>query len=207
MAAGVLVFGAWGIWFFIIVAYPVSMPVSLAVGEVRTPEFRAYVNESYSINIVAKKRLPLQVLDCMLGISTGPLDPYNCGKGAEPLLQAKWTLWSEGKIVAQGSSDDHKGWGGWGNKTVERNLGIFKTKSGRKYVLQMDFTKDGTPLAITDPRLVIEVSHVYPTEEENTEITICSTLFVLMEVIGFGFLFTSAVRCWRNRSKRSMGTT
>jgi hypothetical protein len=86
MAVGLFVFGGWGIWFFVVVGYPVSMPVSLAVGEVRTPEFRAYVNEYYSINIVAKKHLPHEVLDCMLGISAGPLDPTNCGKGVEPLL-------------------------------------------------------------------------------------------------------------------------
>ena len=89
MVGGIIVFGSWGAWLFIIVDHPVSMPVSLAVGEVKTPEFRIYANKFYSINVEAKKHLPLEVLDCMLGISTGPLDSTNCHKGMQPLLDRK----------------------------------------------------------------------------------------------------------------------
>jgi hypothetical protein len=112
MLGGIIVFGSWGAWFFIIVDYPVSMPVSLAVGEVKTPEFRIYVDKYYSIEIEAKKHLSLEVLDCMLGISTGPHDSRNCQPGVQPLLQANWTLLRNGQIVDQGSSEDHRNAGG-----------------------------------------------------------------------------------------------
>jgi hypothetical protein len=178
------------------VGNPVSMPVSLAVGEVKTPEFRIYVNQYYNISIEAKKRLPLGVLDCMLGISTGPLDPYNCGKGEEPLIQANWILWQNNLIIDQGSSEDHKGHGGWGNESVECFIGSFRTKTGGGYFLTMNFTRDGTPLAVTDPHLKVNIADAYYGIAGTLYIF---PLFVLIEAIGMVLLISSAVRCWRNR--------
>ena len=66
----------------------VDMPVSLAVGTVRTPEFPVK-REPYLIIIRAERRLSLADMNCMMGLTTGPLDSTNCDK--EPLLQADWT--------------------------------------------------------------------------------------------------------------------
>ena len=58
-----------------------DMPVSLAVGTIRTPEF-AVKREAYLVMIRAEKRLPFADMNCMLGLST-PLPDPNCNK--EPL--------------------------------------------------------------------------------------------------------------------------
>src|ERR1700690_2338669 len=47
----------------------VDMPVSLAVGTVRTPEF-AVKRQPYLVIIEAQKRLPFDELNCMLGLET-----------------------------------------------------------------------------------------------------------------------------------------
>ncbi len=172
------------------------MPISLAVGEVRTPEFKVYVNKYYIISIEAKKRLPFDVLNCMMGIS---LNPNNCGK--EPILQAKWTLWSDSQIVGQGSSDEHRG-GGWENDTVQCIIGNFNGRLGDRYVLVVDFTKDGSPLAVTDPRLKVHLADAY---YGMTGTIYVSSLFVLIETIGIVLLISSAVRCWRSRRGRLVG--
>lgn len=189
IATGVIVFGLWILWAGILVVQPVSMPISLAVGEVRTPEFKVYVNKYYIISIEAKKRLPFDVLNCMMGIS---LNPNNCGK--EPILQAKWTLWSDSQIVGQGSSDEHRG-GGWENDTVQCIIGNFNGRLGDRYVLVVDFTKDGSPLAVTDPRLKVHLADAY---YGMTGTIYVSSLFVLIETIGIVLLISSAVRCWRS---------
>jgi hypothetical protein len=88
--------------------------------------------------------------------------------------------------------------GGWGNETVERFIGQFRVKPGGKYRLEVNFTRDGTPLAVTDPHLVVTSSDVWLTREENLEIAIFSIFFVLMEAIGLALVISSAVRYWRN---------
>src|SRR5258707_10515410 len=86
--AGIFVYGSFLLFSATAVDHPVLMPISLAVGEVKTPEFRIYVNQYYTVGINVKRRLSLGILNCMLGISTGPLDPTNCEE--KPLLQADW---------------------------------------------------------------------------------------------------------------------
>src|SRR6266851_3292742 len=57
----------------------IDVPVSLAVGTVRTPEF-AVKHEAYFIMIQAEKRLPFLDMVCMMGITTGPLELEECKK-------------------------------------------------------------------------------------------------------------------------------
>jgi hypothetical protein len=131
------------------------MPVSLAVGHVRTSEFKV-VKDRYIILIVAKKRVPFAELCCMMGMSTGPLDPNNCDK--EPLIQANWTVWSDGHVVAQGSPKDAKSFS-FASNELARYLGDFYGEKGKKYSLDVNFTKDGTALSVTDPHLNVEISN------------------------------------------------
>src|SRR5437660_1558133 len=79
----------------------IDMPVSLAVGTVRTPEFPV-IHEAYFIMIQTEKRLPFVDQECMMGLMSGPLEKSECKK--EPLLQTNWTVWDGEHIVAQGSN-------------------------------------------------------------------------------------------------------
>jgi hypothetical protein len=129
----------------------VDMPVSLAVGTVRTPEF-AVKQEAYFIMVQAEKRLPFFDMRCMMGLTNGTLDLRDCNK--EHLLQADWTVWGDGHVVSQGVSS---GWGPaeYTDKYLFKFLGKFMGEPGKKYVVEVKFTKDGTPLNVTNPHLII----------------------------------------------------
>jgi hypothetical protein len=127
-------------------------PISLKLGHVKTPEFttRGGVN---AIEIIAKNVLPAAELSCMMGISEGPQDPVDCDK--EPLVEANWKVWSGGKIVAQGSSRDMGKRGYYFGSFFGKFIGVFKAKKHEKYSLEVDFTKDGSALAVAQPHLIV----------------------------------------------------
>ena len=136
---------------------PVDIPVSLGAGQARTPEFKVK-NGDYGIMILVKRKLPPYVIDCLLGVKFSSREP-DCGK--DPVLQANWTLSSEGQIVEQGSSNDYgKGeGGGWASDSVSRIIGAFRGNKGKKYILEVNFTKDGRALDVTVPHLVVQLSN------------------------------------------------
>lgn len=134
---------------------PIDMPISLAVGRVKSPGFKVK-NGAYGIMIRVKRRLSLDVIDCMLGIKFSSDEP-DCGK--EPALQANWTLWSDGQIVKRGSTSEQRNGGGWAYESVERVIGAFNGVKGKEYILEVTFTKDGTALDITEPHLVVQLSN------------------------------------------------
>lgn len=129
----------------------IDMPVSLGVGTVRTPEFTVK-HEAYFIMIQAQKRLPFVDMQCMMGLMSGPLELSDCKK--ERLLQADWTVWDDENIVAQGSSSS-EGDAEYTDKYLFKFLGSFMGESGKKYVVEVKFTKNGTPLNVTNPHLII----------------------------------------------------
>ena len=129
-----------------------DMPVSLAAGTVRTPEF-SVGGHGYWIMIQVEKPLPFMQMECMMGVTAGPLESKDCSSN-DPLLRADWTVWDEGHLVASGSSTtqaDAK----YTNKYIFKFLGSFAGEAGKKYVMEVKFTKDGTPLNIANPHLII----------------------------------------------------
>lgn len=133
----------------------IDMPVSLAVGTVRTPEFPVK-HEAYFIMIQAQKgHLPFGDMTCMMGLTTGPLDTKRCNQAnKERLLDADWTVWDDRKIVAQGANPDRCACE-FTNEYLFRFLGMFMGESGKKYVVEVKFTKDGTPLNAANPHLIV----------------------------------------------------
>ena len=172
--------------------HPVSIPVSLGIGEVRTPEFKVNANQYYEIGIKTQKRLPFETQCCLMGIA-GSM--FKCEKA--PVIQADWTVWSDGSAVARGSSRDTDG-GGFSDASLERYFGYFEGESGKKYILDVSFTNDGTQLAATDPHLNVEVNSM------NYEDYAFGFIFILgvallIEIVGVILLIFAAIRHWRNR--------
>jgi hypothetical protein len=128
------------------------MPVSLAVGTVRTPEL-SVVTQWYDIMIQVEKPLPPQQMRCMMGVTLGPLDSRDCGRN-DPLLRADWTVWDGEQIVAKGSNPNTCACK-FENKYIYRFLGSFAGHAGRKYVVEVKFTKDATPLDVGNPHLIV----------------------------------------------------
>ena len=130
----------------------VDMPVSLVVGTVRTPEFSP-LTHWYWIMVQVEKPLPFNQMQCMMGVTTNPFETKNCTSD-DPLLRAEWTVLEDGQIVSSGSSTtkaDDK----YTKENIFKFLGKFPALSGKKYVVEVKFTKDGTPLNVANPHLIV----------------------------------------------------
>ena len=130
----------------------VDMPVSLALGTVRTPEFPVK-QEAYFIMLLAHKgHLPFRDMQCMMGLLSDPLAKTECRE--EPLLQANWTVRDGERVAAQGTSpiEDHAG---YTDEYLYKVLGQFTGKAGQTYAVEASFTRDGTPLNVANPHLIV----------------------------------------------------
>jgi hypothetical protein len=130
----------------------IDMPVSLAVGTVRTPEF-AVKHEAYFIMIQAEKRLPFHDQECTMGLSPWrTVGEQDCTE--PPLLQADWTVLDGERVVSRGTSPRYSG-AMYTNQHMYKTLGSFMGKSNTKYVVEVKFTKDGSPLNVSNPHLIV----------------------------------------------------
>ena len=129
-----------------------DMPVSLAAGTIRTPEFSVGGNW-YWILIQVEKPLPFMQMECMMGVLPGPLDTKDCSSN-DPLLRADWTVWDEGHLVFSGSSTTQADAQNT-KKYIFKFLGSFGGEAGKKYAIEVKFTKDGTPLNVANPHLIV----------------------------------------------------
>jgi hypothetical protein len=135
----------------------IDMPISLAVGAVRTPEF-SVDREAYYIMIESSKKdasISFTDMTCMMGTSAGPLGLADCVKAnREALLLTNWTVWEGEHIVAWGSNSSQDN-AKFTTDNVFKFLGMFLGESNKKYVVQVRFMKDGTPLNVTSPHLIV----------------------------------------------------
>lgn len=130
----------------------VDMPVSLAVGTVRTPEL-SVVSQWYDIMVQVEKPLPFLQMQCMMGVTSGLRDPKECGDH-DPLLRADWKVWDGDQVVDKGSIPDRCECK-FEDKYIYKFLGSFAGEAGRKYIVEVKFTKDGTPLNVANPHLIV----------------------------------------------------
>lgn len=134
-----------------------DMPVSLEVGTIRTPEFSPRKPGWHFIMIQIEKpkdRTTFQQMTCMLGTTLGGHDLlYHCSDD-DPLLRVAWIVRNEDQIVLTGVSttSNHAA---FTNENIFKFLGEFPTETGKKYVLEVTFTKDGTPLNVANPHLIV----------------------------------------------------
>ena len=134
----------------------IDIAVSLGLGTVRTPPF-VTKDAPYSILIQAEKRLPFQELKCKMALSSGPLDARTCGT-QESLLRAEWRVLQSERVIATGwSSSD--GEGRFEDTHVYKFLGSFMGEPGKSLVVEVTFTRDGTPLNVTNPKLIVVWSY------------------------------------------------
>lgn len=134
---------------------PVNMPVSLKPGHVRTPRFHINKDWPFEFRVAAKGRIDHHRLICLMGFDI-PSD--NC---TEPtVIRANWTLSDDGESVAHGETSRNLDLGGYegdghSEMTAFRRLGGSDLKRGHSYVLDVNFTGDGSLLAAADPHLAV----------------------------------------------------
>jgi hypothetical protein len=131
------------------------MPVSLAAGTtVRTPEFLVK-NIEYHIDLRVNRGLPFNQLSCMIGGKGG--HPSKCAMVHwDNVIEAEWKVLDGERIIAQGTAT---GFGdmAWSDSFMDRYLGVFTGEANKKYVVEVKFTKDGTPLNEFKPRLIVRM--------------------------------------------------
>ena len=132
----------------------VDIPVSLAVGSVRTPEFSPRKTSWHWILLQVEKPLPTPQMVCMTTTGDDSPQSWKDCPLSDRLLQADWTVWEDGKISSSGSSTTHAD-GKYTRDNIFKFLGKFPALVGHKYVLEVKFTKDGTPLNVANPHLIV----------------------------------------------------
>lgn len=130
----------------------IDMPISLAAGTVRTPEFIAK-KKFYNIDIDARWLLPADELRCRMGFEVSPSDNH-CKW--ESLLDLRWRVLDEDRVVAEGYTKGRSQAFEADSQSLTRNIGDFKGEAHHRYVVELTFTKDASVLNSTQPRLIVE---------------------------------------------------
>lgn len=130
----------------------IRMPISLAAGTVRTPEF-AGKRKYYNIFLEAKWLIPTEELRCRMGFAVSPSDNH-CK--LEPLLAIKWKVLDGQKVVAEGIDEGRSTSFEADRDALTRDVGSFRGEGGHRYVVELTFLKDASLLNATQPRLVVE---------------------------------------------------
>jgi hypothetical protein len=191
---GIGIYGTWALWVTTRTERPVNIPMVMAIGHIRTREFKLNMNVPYSIGVeVQKEKIPFDTLNCLLGLSTAlkSTELQEC-PDKPSVLKASWVLTSNGQAVAHGSSDDYRG-GAWMNDSISRELGHFEGQSGRRYVLDVNVLADGSSLNSGNPRLKVQV---YPGVYEGNIFNDIILLLVsaVLVLVGAALLIVSFVR-------------
>jgi hypothetical protein len=131
----------------------VDIPVSLAVGSVRTPEFSP-PSSWYWILVQVEKPLSTKQMVCMMAVADDSPESWKDCPLSDRLLRADWTVWEDGKISSSGSSTTHAD-AQYTRDNIFKFLGKFPALAGKKYVLEVKFNKDGTPLNVANPHLIV----------------------------------------------------
>jgi hypothetical protein len=131
----------------------VDIPASLALGTVRTPEFST-LSKWYWILVQVEKPFPTKQMGCMMAVEDDSPDSLKKCPLSDRLLRADWTVWEDGKVSSSGASTTHAG-AKYTTDNIFKFLGKFPAQSGHKYVLEVKFIKDGTPLNVANPHLIV----------------------------------------------------
>ena len=184
--AGPSIFVVWRHWDNTRTLVALSTPLPPTVKSLRTAEFEVNMDHTYEISVQIHKPFPNALENCL----TGPRkELYTCNKN--PVLKARWRVWSDGRVVAQGLSDSNESvpehWVDYGIATsdplLQRSIGYFASESGRRYLLDVSFGGDLDSLSGAQPYLVVEVPVTYGEEEDDKEFALFC-LAVLMGIAG-----------------------
>lgn len=130
----------------------VDMPISLALGTTRSPEFIAK-HEHYMISIRAKWLLPTEELKCRMGFRFTWEDHTQCASG--PVIGVEWSALEGNRIVAQGSDSGLSDRFAVSANYLVRDIGSFEGESKHKYSVLLKFTQDGSVLNVAQPHLYV----------------------------------------------------
>jgi len=158
------IYGGWEWWMATRTWVPLDMPVSLAQGHIRSPEFKINLDAGFWIFVEVETKVDDEGVSCL----TGYTSDY-CRKNGIRELHASWTLSDRGRVVARGSTDRDQGSRG-GMLSKARGLGNFSVPAGKHFVLDIEFPEDNSHFNGGHPRLTIAQSYYWSFEENRTPV-------------------------------------
>jgi hypothetical protein len=129
---------------------PVDLPLPMSAREFTVGAFTVPQNADYLVAVSADRVIPLNTLDCLLGINDALLD--KC-EGVPTAVNAAWTLSTDGRQVAHGLSGTERV-AGWSNR-VYKGIGRFSGSRGQPYTLDVKFLSDTSPLNSAKPHIEV----------------------------------------------------
>ena len=185
------IYGGWEWWMATRTWVPLNMPVSLAQGHIRSPEFKINLDAGFWIFVEVETKVDDEGVSCL----TGYTSDY-CRKNGVRELHASWTLSDRGRVVARGSTDNDQGSLG-GMLSKGRGIGHFSVPTGDHFVLDVEFPDDNSHFDGGHPRLAIEQSYYWRFEENRTPVFLFS---MFLGAIAAAFLVSGIVED-RNRKR------
>ena len=161
---------------------PVDLPLPTSAHVINTGDFSVTEDADYLVAISAERTIPLEALDCLLGIDF----PYYKCRDTPSAFSAMWELSANGKEIAHGSSSAER-WAFWSNR-VGRGIGRFAAKRGLRYRLYVQFLSDTAPLNSTKPH--IQVFWLPPANYDEYG---NSLLYALAKPAGVVFVLVGAI--------------
>jgi hypothetical protein len=190
---------SWDIWLQTRSTRPVYLPVSLAEGEITDNNFRTNLSGQYELSVEAKKTIPFDTLNCLLGLDI--LLWEKCDHAS--VVKANWTLTDRGKVIQKGTSDTNAD-SGWREDAIDRGLGTFWLQRGHSYAIRFQSLEDGRALAPTNPHLKVEI---HPSFYEGTMFRGYFLRYWCERValVGCGILALSVlVWIWNKKKRRNL---
>jgi hypothetical protein len=137
---------------------PLSLPVSLISGTIRTPEFTADIDHwDYEIATDFDTKVDRQRMGCLVG---GEANRDRCNS-VPNLIDISWELFEGERIAFEGSSGDTPGMMEEPGVRYERTIGTFKAQKGHHYTLVLHVKRDASELDSAHPRIVVQILRGY----------------------------------------------
>ena len=138
-------------------ARAVSVPVDLRADAVQTIEFRAAYSNSYVIGVEMDQKAAKELFPCMADGSSPAFGKCETDEFPLALALALVADGTDEPIMMIGRDNSTAGGRYGGDETFTRDVGYADMSRGKTYQLTIRSLADGTALASTNPRLVIEV--------------------------------------------------
>jgi hypothetical protein len=160
IAIGFLIPSIVFIGYYLVIWIPLDAPIDLSAGRASVYHLRVNMGGEYQISIRTDNTIPFQILDCMLGLATGPSKSLDCKDTPRALfLRWKLTRSKDGSLIKQGQYVDSFG-GGYSNTNIDAYFAGVRVPRGA-YDLEIISTRDGTALQVANPRAHVEVNNDY----------------------------------------------
>jgi hypothetical protein len=150
------------------------------------------LSTDYEIELEVDRSLPLDQLNCLLGIQH--FDQKACANLPSPIM-LNWVVLSGGNTIRKGASEDIRA-GSWG-PTVARTIGRMAFEKDRDYFMDVMSLRDVSMLAAATPRISIVVN-----PSENETYAFASGLLLILSIL-FGAVGCSMARGYSSKDLNS----